>query len=562
VTRCELFDEADIEAALRRFEELRSQEPRLENAATRNWIRTADAYNRRDLNALLSRFTANSRFDDRRLGLQNVQEGEAQRRNLEAQINISPSGWRMHVDPIAIRGSALSLCRLRWIDFDDPAQPTTVETLVVMELSEDELMHATVVFDPGDMDAAFEELETRYGAGEAADHAHTWSVITRGYAALNRHELAPTADAWASVDHRRGVAFSPGDLPAYLRAGRDITPDGRIRIEAVHRISSSGAVVTHIVKGTSQDGFGAEWREICMMIIVGDALDRLELFDDGDLDAALERFGELQPNTGLRNAAAEQLKRFRDCFCARDWDAIGETVALDFTIDDRRLAVNSGIERGRSAVIERMRVTVDPDNTNVNSTIIATRGERLVLTSACYSGSDEEQEAFRTDLLSVVETNAEGLLTAQVIFDRDDLDAAFDELEVRYLTGEAADYVDLWSEIAQSYAAMNRHEIPATMAAWVTIDHRVRQSFEGGELTAYAHSAWNLIPDVTIRIETVHRLTDFGAAYTHVACGRSQDGFDAEWRMVVLLSTRDHRRRCELYDEADLSVALTAFGEN
>ncbi len=162
-------------------------------------------------------------------------------------------------------------------------------------------------------------------------------------------------------------------------------------------------------------------------------------------------------------------------------------------------------------------------------------------------------------MLSVAETDADGRLTAQVIFDADDTAAAFDELEARYLTGEAAEYVDLWSEIAQSYAAMNRHEIPATMADWVTIDHRVRESFEGGELTAYAHSAWDLIPDVTIRIETVHRLTDFGAAYTHVACGTSEDGFDAEWRMVVLLSTCGDSRRCELFDEADLDAALSEF---
>jgi hypothetical protein len=359
------------------------------------------------------------------------------------------------------------------------------------------------------------------------------------------------------------VAFSTGDLPAYLRAGKKNTSDGRIYIEAVHRISSSGAVVTHLVRGTSQHGFDAEWREICVMIIVSDALNRVELFDEGALSAALERFDELHMHAmQLGNAASDTLRHFRDCFCARDWDGIAETMATDFTIDDRRLAVNSGIERGRSAVIERMRVTADLDIANVTSTVIATRGEHLVVASASYSGSDHGAKPFRTEMLSVVETDAEGMLAAQVIFDRDDMDAAFDELEARYLAGDAADYTDLWSEITQSYAAMNRHEIPATMADWVTIDHRVRESFEGGELTAYAHSAWELIPDVTIRIETVHRLTDFGAAYTHVACGTSEDGFDAEWRMVVLLSTRDDSRRCELYDEADLSVALTAFGEN
>ena len=35
------------------------------------------------------------------------------------------------------------------------------------------------MFDIDDIDAAFEELDARYAAGEAAAHAHTWSVITR-----------------------------------------------------------------------------------------------------------------------------------------------------------------------------------------------------------------------------------------------------------------------------------------------------------------------------------------------------------------------------------------------
>ena len=41
------------------------------------------------------------------------------------------------------------------------------------------LMHATMNFDPDDIDAAFAELDARYVAGEAAAHARTWSAITR-----------------------------------------------------------------------------------------------------------------------------------------------------------------------------------------------------------------------------------------------------------------------------------------------------------------------------------------------------------------------------------------------
>ena len=59
-----------------------------------------------------------------------------------------------------------------------------------------------VVFDPDDIDAAFAELDARYLAGEAAAHAHTWSVIARAYAAFNRHELPSTTPDSVNIDHR------------------------------------------------------------------------------------------------------------------------------------------------------------------------------------------------------------------------------------------------------------------------------------------------------------------------------------------------------------------------
>ena len=72
----------------------------------------------------------------------------------------------------------------------------------------------------------------------------------------------------------------------------------------------------------------------------------------------------------------------------------------------------------------------------------------------------------------------------------------------------------------------------------------------------------HLIPDVTIRVEAVHRLTDVGAVATHVAFGTSRDGFEAEWRMIVILKAQtEGPNRCELFNEADLDAALARFDE-
>ncbi len=146
-------------------------------------------------------------------------------------------------------------------------------------------------------------------------------------------------------------------------------------------------------------------------------------------------------------------------------------------------------------------------------------------------------------------------------FDPDDIDAAFDELDTRYLAGEAAGN-QVWSEVAQSFAAMNRQEMPSTMSDWETVDHRVRETFEGGDLSAYTWSAWDLVPDLSVRVEAVHRLTTHGAMYTHAASGTSKDGFEAEWRMIVILMVQaEGLNRCELFNEADLDTALVRFDE-
>ena len=120
----------------------------------------------------------------------------------------------------------------------------------IVEIDADDRIAARIWFDPDDIDAAFAELDARYLAGEAAAYARTWSLVAGAYAALNRHELPATTPDWANIDHRRGIAVPSGDLIASVRAAWDIVPDLTFYIEAVHRQSNLGAVVTHASKGT------------------------------------------------------------------------------------------------------------------------------------------------------------------------------------------------------------------------------------------------------------------------------------------------------------------------
>ena len=134
-------------------------------------------------------------------------------------------------------------------------------------------------------------------------------------------------------------------------------------------------------------------------------------------------------------------------------------------------------------------------------------------------------DAFRVDLLHIIEVNADERISAIVAFDPNDFEAALRELDARYLAGEAAAHANTWSVIMQGFASLNRRELPPTTPDWVNIDHRRGTSIAPGEMPALLGAAWNVTSDLSNFIEAVHRLDNLGAVMTHVANETSPEGF-------------------------------------
>src|SRR6201999_2316228 len=214
--------------------------------------------------------------------------------------------------------------------------------------------------------------------------------------------------------------------------------------------------------GTSREGFDAEWRLVALLSFTGDLMSRCELFDETDLDTALARFDELHPQAAprLENTASQMEQRFFALTRDRNWAAAAEILADNSFVDDRRRVVNIGIWEGRDVVIANIRALAEA-LVDVTSTVIAIRGERLALTRICAPNRDLQQGDFGVEMLGVAELDTDDRLAAHVMFDVNDIDAAIEELDARYLTGEAAPYANTWSAIAEFYAALNRHEILA-----------------------------------------------------------------------------------------------------
>lgn len=560
VNRGELFDEEDLDVALAKLDELSRPVRRLENTASRATDRFLELFAARDWEAMARMVIDDISFDDRRRVIN---------ADLQTGRNAFIEGFRIAADlgatqfphAIATRGERVVLVRARFSLGGGAPEEFGLDLLHVIEVDADNRISATVTLDPDDVDAAVAELDTRYLAGESVGHAQTWMAIARNVAAFNRREPLMTTSDWVTIDHRRATAFEPGDITPYIHATWEVAPDINLRIEAVHRLNNSGALFTQVLKGTSKEGFDAEWRDVIILTADGEQLSSLEVFDETDLAAALTRFDELsRPAQRLENAASRVYERIFAYFASRDWTAMKAVIGEDILDDDRRRVANAGIRRGRTAMITNIQAGADLGARSITSTVIATRGNRLALRHLRFSG--EGRDAFHNELLGIAEINDDQRVVVVIQFDVDDLNAAFDELDARYLAGEAAPQAHSWSAVVGAYAALNRREMPATTAGHVSVDHRRVTAFAPGDIKDYTRRAWDQIPDISFRIEAVHRLNDRGAVVTHALHGTSREGFEAEWREIHLMTLDGEQfNRSEMFDEADLEIALARFDE-
>ncbi|MGZ7035195.1 MAG: BTAD domain-containing putative transcriptional regulator, partial [Ilumatobacteraceae bacterium] len=560
VSHAEIFDETDLDEALARFDDLQAHKRRVEHPSSDIIRRFVKHFAEREWDALSELFAVDYYNDDRR---RVVNAGTRQGRgaaieDLRVAVEVGLL-TDITVDVIASRGERLILTRLGASGRDHPA--IQLDVLQVIEYDEDHRIAAAAVFDPDDIDAALAELDARYLAGDAAAHAHTWSVIAEAHTAFNRRELPTITPDF--LDHRPLVTVETGDPTAKIREMWEFTPDLKLYIEAVHRLSDRGAVFTQASHGTSRAGFEAEWRVVEVVTVGGDSVIRGELFDETDLDTALARFDELNRRTlRLENAASQLYERFKVCFAARDWEAMVEILSDGVATDDRRRVVNAGVRVGRDAVLTEVLSFVEFGSYAIVSDVIATRGARLILNHSELLGENQRPLEVDTSVLEIIEIDLDGRLIARVAFDSDDLDAAFAELDRRYLAGEAAAHASTWSAIVESHGSLQRRQIPATTPNFVSIDHRRVAAYAPGDLVAYVEAGWELDQDIRTHYECVHRLNNFGAVVTHAARGTSRDSFEAEWHGIDIVTVDGGVvSRCELFDESDLDAALARFNE-
>jgi hypothetical protein len=173
-----------------------------------------------------------------------------------------------------------------------------VETMSVVEVDGSGRIVWIHTFDPGDIDAAIEDLDARYAATLGGVERETFEVGVRALAALNRRDYVAGRGFFAQdarfIDHRRGrwAATTPDDAVEQFRSFVDIATDYRIRTEAV---KLRGSVGWELSRASGTDSEGGQF-ELCMCVVwtvEGGCYTHLEAYEEDDVDEALAQFDEL-----------------------------------------------------------------------------------------------------------------------------------------------------------------------------------------------------------------------------------------------------------------------------
>ena len=135
------------------------------------------------------------------------------RRLVASPVTVDADGWaaevgaifsvfdRIEAEPVAVRGERLALLRLRCVQ--DPDFQSS--WLAIYEYDDEDRLVLEVDFDDDDLDAALDELDERYFAGEGAEHAEMGALAAVWMRTFHEQDWdaypAILADDFVAVSH-------------------------------------------------------------------------------------------------------------------------------------------------------------------------------------------------------------------------------------------------------------------------------------------------------------------------------------------------------------------------
>jgi hypothetical protein len=280
------------------------------------------------------------------------------------------------------------------------------------------------------------------------------------------------------------------------------------------------------------------------------------------------QFGVSDRPSSVENTCSRHFRDLEDALERGDWDVISEAYAENIEVDDRRAGLRHTWS-GRAAQIEQLRVGIElAGPIKVQTTTIATRGERIAMIRTLLSSGIADGPGFEGEMIEVVELNDASEISRETVFDPDDFTAAYAELEDRFIAGEGAPFasnVELHNALLRALGSKHTEDIPDLLADdFAFVDHRPA-SF--GELTgekwiAIQAELLALVDEQWSYAKAFHALTEDTLVADIVTEGRTIDGGTFEMNFVGLRILRDGKHtHMEIFPEGDVPAALRRLEE-
>ncbi len=437
LSHIDVYDDADLERVLARFDELVAAASgasdltdRFENTAVRINRRIVDALNARDLDMFGACLSPGGRWEDRRTLLQ-VTTGTSGR-EFETNVQfIVEGGGTTTTKVLATRGQNLCLISGAWTDGSDE-----VHLAGLIQTNEEGRCDLAIWFDEHDVEAAYDELDRRHILLGATP---TFLASKRFADAINERDweameglVAPDAVIHDHRPIRFGTVVGRDSLVDLYRSTAQLAADALVLF---HHHLEDGRVGFRAVSliGTIE---GAPFENPALIVYRIDEHDMLahaDFYGADQIDEALARYDALraegsEPGEPFANAAVRNMTAFRRAWHAHDWDGVLACYRSGAGLDDRRWMVQ--LRSGGPEAVDSLRIGFDA-RADYSADLLATRGERLALFHSLIA-VPEERGSVEIDRLVLVEVDEAGLRTETAFFDPDDLDAAYAELDARF----------------------------------------------------------------------------------------------------------------------------------
>ncbi|MDT5076165.1 MAG: hypothetical protein QOJ80_802, partial [Mycobacterium sp.] len=543
VTSLCTFEPDDEAAAFEYAEErLRGASDRLaaDNQASRTFDKVIKKLLAHEVSSAVAHYADEYTYDDqRRLGGDPIGDHVKLHAAVE-RILAQYTRFEGHV--VAVRGERSQLSWSRWAD--DSGNETTHFHLI--EIDDNGVITYEGRFDGDDFDGAYRELERRYYTGEGAALTE-WGTAAAEYMILkNRGDFdtmfGELSDPGLRIESRSGSVFvdrSAAEYRASLEALVALVGSVREWLSAVAWVTPNWFVAHLEREAAGRDDGQYEWTRL----VVGEIrAGRIATICDFAAEDEAQAFAYAEDHARgvepsrlmVDNRASRTHSEVMRALQSHDVGAALRWWADDFSYDDQRRIGSSGIE-GKTLLARNLELVCGQYSMFARRTL-AIRGDHVQLSWSRWSDDAGNESKY----LHVIHVDGQERIVYQGVFDEDDFESAYRELERRYYSGEGSSYAESGTLLTEILNAMNRNDFDRMFAKLVApdfhLDNRTRTAFPKRSATEL-RASFDDLGDMVSSVRTWLSATCWQSSSRFVARLEREavgpDGERYEWSRLV-----------------------------